>query len=170
MKPFCRTFDRFNDSSLDVNVNFLFKRFEVCIWNITESTGTTRLSIWSEFNLGRFSSHATDLVTEDVWVSAGDFIKFWTMTKGDTLKQRSSRSVGNRSSLISIQSGDLREWEVFRDQAKLLQDLATEDWSGDISGDQEFDIFDEDVVNKLLPVFSSYGIPENIYSDGGPQF
>ena len=28
----------------------------------------------------------------------------------------------------------------------------------------------KDVVNKLLPVFSSYGIPEVIYSDGGPQF
>ena len=135
-----------------------------------ESTGTTGLSIWSEFNLGRFSSHATDLVTENVWVLAGNFIKFWNMTKGDTLRRRSSRSVGNRSRLISIQSGDLPEWETFWDQTKLLQDLATEDWPGNISRDQEFDIFDEDVVNKLLPVFSSYGIPENIYSDGGPQF
>ena len=28
----------------------------------------------------------------------------------------------------------------------------------------------KDVVDKLLAVFSNYGIPETIYSDGGPQF
>ena len=28
----------------------------------------------------------------------------------------------------------------------------------------------KDVVHKLLTVFSCYGIPEIIYSDGGPQF
>ena len=76
MKPYGRTSDMFNDPSLDLDVDFLFKRFEVCIWNVTESSGTTWLSIWSEFNLGRFSSHATDLVSENVWVLAGDFIKF----------------------------------------------------------------------------------------------
>ena len=32
------------------------------------------------------------------------------------------------------------------------------------------DATSKDIVEKLLPVFASYGIPEVIYSDGGPQF
>jgi hypothetical protein len=32
------------------------------------------------------------------------------------------------------------------------------------------DATSKDIVEKLLPVFASYGIPEVIYSQGGPQF
>ena len=73
----------------------------VSLWELDQQCiPCDQLSIWSEFDFGRFSSNATDLVTENIWVSAGNFIKFWTMTKGDLLRRRSSRSIGNRRRFI----------------------------------------------------------------------
>ena len=158
VEPFGWPLDWFDDSGLDLKIEFLLEWFEVRVWNVTESAGTARLSIWSEFDLGGFPSHATDFVAKDVWVTVGNFVELGTVTQCDALRRRCGRGVVNRGGLSVIQIVDLSKREVFWDESELLQDLATKDRFGDIFGDQEFDVFDEDVVVEKVDEDESNGV------------